>query len=249
MEITKTAASQMDIIFEGMPSNPKVEYMVRNKLAKIGDLSPDNSFIQARIKDLGSRFSVEILVKHVMGQFLAYCEERTLGESVNLSTLQMIDQIKAWRENRSINTSNVSPGFKVLIVDDDPISVKLIETALQQRGCETHVVDNGQEAVDEMFEHAYDLIVLDWNMPGMNGLDTIKMLDETADLSHTGIQNKKTPVLIYSASARSEISFPKSKTFRKIGYLQKTNSFETIRRTADLFLEDLKKTKDKKTLN
>ena len=247
MELTNSA-NHIDIHFEGMPSNPKVEYMVRTKLAKIGDMCPDNSFIQAKIKDLGSRFSVEIMVKHVMGQFLAYCEERTLGESVNLSASQMSDQIKEWRETRSVNTSNIQLGYKVLIVDDDPISVKMIEAALQQRGCETRVVDNGQEAVDEIFEHPYDLIVLDWNMPGMNGLETIKMLDETADLSKEGIQNKKTPVLIYSASPRADITFPKSKTFRKIGYLQKTNSFEAIRRTADLFLENMKKVKDKNSL-
>lgn len=249
MEVTKTASSQLEVLFEGMEANPKVEFMIRTKLAKISDACPDNSFIQARIKDLGSRVGVEILVKHVMGQFLAYCEEKTLGESVNLSAAQMYDQIKAWRETRTISTSNAESGFKVLIVDDDPISVKLIETALMQRGCETHVVDNGQDAVDEMFEHSYDLIVLDWKMPGMNGLQTIKMLDETADLSQTGIQNKKVPVLIYSASPRSQIIFPKSKTFRKIGYLQKTSTYDTIRRTTDLFLESLRKIKEKDLMN
>jgi CheY-like chemotaxis protein len=134
-------------------------------------------------------------------------------------------------------------------VDDDPISVKLIESCLSQRGCETFVVDNGQDAVDEIFEHAYDLIILDWNMPSMNGLQTIKMLDETADLSATGIQNKKVPVLIYSASPRSQIVFPKSKTFRKIGYLQKTSTYDSIRKTTDLFLDSLKKMKEKSLLN
>ncbi|WP_413287610.1 response regulator [Bdellovibrio sp. HCB337] len=253
MEMMKPRGSelsnQMDILFEGMAPNPKIEFMIRTKLAKVVDMCPDNSFIQARVKDLGSRFAVEILVRHVMGQFLAYCEERTLGESVNLSASQMYDQIKAWRETR--NLSGIEPGapFKVLIVDDDPISVKLIESCLTQRGCETHVVENGQDAVDEIFEHAYDLIILDWNMPSMNGLQTIKMLDETADLSATGVQNKKVPVLIYSASPRSQIVFPKSKTFRKIGYLQKTSTYDSIRKTTDLFLDSLKKIKEKTMLN
>jgi len=251
MEVTKTAASQMDILFEGMTPNTKVEFMIRTKLAKIADMCPDNSFIQARISDLGSRFGVEILVRHVLGQFLAYCEERTLGESVNLAADQMHEQIKAWRDTRYVSTAPDSgnEGFKVLIVDDDPISVKLIESSFTQRGCETTVVDNGQDAIDEVFEHAYDLIVLDWNMPGMNGLQTIKMLDETADLSQTGIQNKKVPVLIYSASPRSQIVFPKSKTFRKIGYLQKTSTYDSIRRTTDLFLDSLKKIKEKSMMN
>jgi hypothetical protein len=95
---------QMDILFEGMPSNPKIEFMIRTKLSKVVDMCPDNSFIQARVKDLGSRFAVEILVRHVMGQFLSYCEERTLGESVNLSAMQMYEQIKSWRETRHLNT-------------------------------------------------------------------------------------------------------------------------------------------------
>jgi CheY-like chemotaxis protein len=249
MEIVKPTGNQMDILFEGMAPNPKVEFMIRTRLEKIVDMSPDNSFIQARVKDLGSRFGVEILVRHVMGQFLAYCEERTLGESVNVAATQMYEQIKAWRETRDLDTGRVEAPFKVLIVDDDPISVKLIETCFTQRGCETHVVENGQDAVDEIFEHAYDLIVLDWNMPSMNGLQTIRMLDETADLSATGIQNKKVPVLIYSASPRSQIVFPKSKTFRKIGYLQKTSAYDSIRRTTDSFLNSLKRIKEKSLMN
>ncbi len=245
MEIVKPTGNQMDVLFEGADANPKVEFMIRTKLGKVVDMSPDNAFIQAKVKDLGSRFGVEILVRHVTGQFLAYGEERTLGESVNVAAMQMSEQIKSWRGTRSLNTTKSKAPFKVLIVDDDPISVKLIEACLSQRGCETHVVENGQDAVDEIFERSYDLIVLDWNMPSMNGLQTIKMLDETADLSATGIQNKKVPVLIYSASPRSQIVFPKSKTLRKIGYLQKTSAYETIRRTTDLFLDSLMKIKEK----
>lgn len=241
--------SPINVLFEGMAENPKIEYMIRTKLSRVVDASPDNSFVQARVKDLGSRFGVEILVRHVNGQFLAYSEERTLGESVNLAANQMYEQIKGWRETRHLNDKSESGSLKVLIVDDDPISVKLIESCLLQRGCETHVVDNGQDAVDEIFEHAYDLIILDWNMPSMNGLQTIKMLDETADLSATGIQNKKVPVLIYSASPRSQIVFPKSKTFRKIGYLQKTSTYDSIRKTTDLFLDNLKKMREKNFLN
>lgn len=246
MEIAKPAGNQIDILFEGMSPNPKVEFMIRTKLGKVMDTTPDNSFIQARVKDLGSRFGVEILVRHVMGQFLAYCEERTLGESVNVAANQMYEQIKTWRETRYLESPDSEAPFKVLIVDDDPISVKLIETCFLQRGCETHVVENGQDAIDEIFEHAYDLIVLDWNMPSMNGLQTIKMLDETADLSATGVKNKKVPVLIYSASPRSQIIFPKSKTFRKIGYLQKTSTYESIRKTTDAFLDSLRKIKEKR---
>jgi CheY-like chemotaxis protein len=250
METTKHQSDhEMNIQFEGMTPNPKLEFMIRTKLAKVVDACPDNSFIQAKVKDLGAKFEVELLVKHVMGQFFADCEEKTLGESVNLAATQMYEQIRNWRETRYLNSSQPTEAFKVLIVDDDPISVKMIEAALTQKGCETHVVDNGQDAVNEIFANAYDLIILDWNMPSMNGLQTIKLLDETADLSQIGIQNKKVPVLIYSASPRSQIVFPKSKVFRKIGYLQKTSSADAIRRTTDLFLESLKKIKENTMMN
>lgn len=248
MDITKTG-SQTDILFEGMAANPKTEFMIKNKMAKIIDACPDNSFVQARIRDLGSRVGVEILVRHVLGQFLAYSEEKTLGESVNESVSQMYDQIKEWRETRNLNSTPSAAGFKVLIVDDDPISVKLIESALTQKGCTASVVDNGQDAVDALSKEAYDLIVLDWNMPNLNGLETLQLFDETADLSASGIQNKKVPVLIYSASARSEIAMPSSKNFRRIGYLQKTSNFENIRKAADSFLDNLKKIKEKELMN
>jgi hypothetical protein len=57
------------------------------------------------------------------------------------------------------------------------------------------------------------------------------------------------PVLIFSASPRSQIVFPKSKTFRKIGYLQKTSTYDAIRKTTDQFLENLRKMKEQIALN
>ncbi len=59
----------------------------------------------------------------------------------------------------------------VLVVDDDPVSLSLIEGVLSDYGYDTHVATNGNEAFDKICENDFRIVISDWQMPGMNGLD------------------------------------------------------------------------------
>ncbi len=66
---------------------------------------------------------------------------------------------------------------KILLVDDDVELCELLTTYLQREGIATTAIHNGQQAIDHLSQNnEYDAIVLDFMMPGMQGLDVLQRL-------------------------------------------------------------------------
>lgn len=65
---------------------------------------------------------------------------------------------------------------RLLVVDDDPDSLSIIAEALRWEGYGVKTAISGQEALEAIQNWSPDLILLDVNMPGMNGLETLKDL-------------------------------------------------------------------------
>lgn len=65
---------------------------------------------------------------------------------------------------------------KILVVDDDPDSLEIVSEALRWEGYKITTAASGAEALAFMKREKFDLIVLDVNMPGMNGLETLRDL-------------------------------------------------------------------------
>ena len=65
---------------------------------------------------------------------------------------------------------------KILIADDEPDILEIIEFNLQTEGYEVHTARNGDEAIDQAKKHHPDLIILDIMMPGKNGIDVCNIL-------------------------------------------------------------------------
>ena len=74
--------------------------------------------------------------------------------------------------------------MKVLVVDDSAIMRKVIEQILEMLGHEAVPAANGVEAFDRLKEHAdVQLILLDWNMPEMNGIEFLRAVKDRPGLS------------------------------------------------------------------
>jgi len=61
--------------------------------------------------------------------------------------------------------------MRVLIVDDDPVSIEMIAEDLQEYGYEVTTASNGREAFELIRTGRYRLVVSDWQMPEMSGLE------------------------------------------------------------------------------
>ena len=65
---------------------------------------------------------------------------------------------------------------KILIADDEPDILEIIQFNLQAEGYEVITAKNGDEAIEEAKKHHPDLIILDIMMPGKNGIDVCNIL-------------------------------------------------------------------------
>jgi CheY-like chemotaxis protein len=83
---------------------------------------------------------------------------------------------------------------KILLVEDNPATVDIIQTELEYLGYDSAVAENGQKAVDLAATFHPDLIVMDISLPKMNGL-------EATTLIRNNPQTQNIPVLAATARA------------------------------------------------
>jgi CheY-like chemotaxis protein len=65
---------------------------------------------------------------------------------------------------------------RILIADDDPVSLLYMQAALERLGCEAVTVDGGTKALLVARDETFDLLLLDRRMPGLGGIDVLQAL-------------------------------------------------------------------------
>jgi DNA-binding NtrC family response regulator len=86
---------------------------------------------------------------------------------------------------------------KILIVDDDPDIVMMLEDRLQASGYETVVATEGQQALDQIVHEPPQLILLDLTLPKVSGLDVLRRLSQMKPSDNI-------PVIVMTAHASIE---------------------------------------------
>ena len=76
---------------------------------------------------------------------------------------------------------------KILIVEDNPQNRRLIEMVLRNKGYTLFTATDGEEALDTAVRERPDLIIMDIQIPKINGLEVTKRLRNTPVFSHTPI--------------------------------------------------------------
>lgn len=69
----------------------------------------------------------------------------------------------------------VAKRLVILVAEDNAINQKVVVKVLERAGHKAHIVENGEQALDALEERAYDLAILDMQMPGMGGLQAAKL--------------------------------------------------------------------------
>ncbi len=87
---------------------------------------------------------------------------------------------------------------KVLIVDDFSTMRRIVKNIVRQIGFKNITeAENGAMALQKLKSEKFDLVITDWNMPEMSGLDLLKAIRADDEL-------KATPVLMVTAEAKKE---------------------------------------------
>jgi len=76
--------------------------------------------------------------------------------------------------------------MKVIVADDSLVMRKIISGVLTELGHEPIHAGNGQQMLEILQEQAAEigLVLLDWNMPGINGLEALKEMRKNGDYKH-----------------------------------------------------------------
>ena len=90
--------------------------------------------------------------------------------------------------------------LKLLIADDSPVCCKLVESALSAQNFETFFATSGQEAIEIFTQHRPDLVITDWMMPDLTGVELCKRVREDFKESYAYI------ILLTSMNDKRELS-------------------------------------------
>ncbi len=112
------------------------------------------------------------------------------------------DQVQLGSENRVEVGGEEPTQRKILIVEDNPINQKVAIGILRKAGFLCQVVNNGQEAVEAYCSSQFDLVLMDCQMPIMDGFDATRAIRHFEE-DHDRLL--RTPIVALTANAYQEI--------------------------------------------
>lgn len=119
---------------------------------------------------------------------------------------------------------------KILIVDDKPENLIAMEMSLEDLEAELFTTESGQQALQLMLEHEFALVLLDVQMPIMDGF-------ETAELMKKNIHTRQIPIIFVTAISKEEKHVFKGYEVGAVDYLFKPIDPEILRSKVQVFLD------------
>ena len=112
---------------------------------------------------------VEALRTPVLPSALMEALEKVVAATT--ATDASMTAIEAAAENKSRSGSDELAGLRVLVVDDNELNLTIASAFLEQSGARQSTASSGQEAVQAAREAIFDVILMDIQMPGMDGYE------------------------------------------------------------------------------
>ncbi|MBC7457124.1 MAG: response regulator [Bdellovibrionaceae bacterium] len=121
---------------------------------------------------------------------------------------------------------------KILMIEDDSDMSDILSYTLKMKyNCQIDIAQDPFEAMNMMADKFYDLIILDWQLPGLNGTETLAQTEKLLRLEPSlPIQwdRSKVPVVILSSAKKNECLPRRTKHFDYVGFITKAQPLEMI---------------------
>lgn len=141
----------------------------------------ERDLILDEVKEFGLK---DILVKPISPQILSDRIDLLFGSYQN-------------KNYQIINSNSSMNGLRILIVEDNPINQLVASELLEQMGANVFLANHGQEAIEFLQSHQIDLILMDLQMPVMDGYETTNQIRQYLNL-------KEVPIIALTADTQKE---------------------------------------------
>lgn len=122
---------------------------------------------------------------------------------------------------------------RILLVEDVVSTIQPVNLVFLELGCLPDVAFCGRDALSMYMNKYYDLIVLDWGLPDIEGGALLKYMDSQIEKHSIKKANEITPVILFSATKREDLNIERSRHFDIIDHWQKPMSMGDIVRAAN----------------
>jgi len=121
---------------------------------------------------------------------------------------------------------------RILVIDDDVSMIELVKSVLSdEKDLKVFGAQDPYEAIEMMSLQVFDFIVLDWNLPNLNGLETLIEVERGFKFDPNlplEWDRKKVRVIVLSGNERDACKVTNTKHFRYSGYINKGQAVGTI---------------------
>jgi CheY-like chemotaxis protein len=124
------------------------------------------------LSDFGLNHDVQNLcaLARTLGVKVANLYKPVTGHELHSTLVKMTQRDEAGEQIAKTQTTQTQHTGHVLVVEDTPMNQQLAQWTLQKLGCSVDIAENGEVAIQKIRAAHYDLILMDLQMPGMDGI-------------------------------------------------------------------------------
>lgn len=204
IKITNSLAHSKDLLIESIREK-RIFYFFDSHLKSDYEDFLDfakqyKNLISVKLLSLGEKFVHDEIFKNTLFKPLRTSNlESFLQKQTN--TLKTFDE----NENHETVKLKLRNKFNILIVDDDMINQTVASKLIAKFGYKSKCISDGIEAIEEVENNQYDLILMDCNMPEMDGWEATKKIRSKTEKTYS-----KIPILALTADA---MDFERKKSY------------------------------------